>query len=395
MISTQREPEAARIPGFPDESKAIHGAWIATTEEFRQLSGEWLDLFRCAGLENVFLSFEWMFTWWKHWGKNRQLAIITVRDAQNRLVALAPFCIGRSFPAGLGARRLSFLADTHVGSDYLNILTQPGWEQAAVEEIGRMLFRHRREWDYIELRDAEDAPLLTALCAHLEDRGMALDKAAASVCHHTPLPASFEEYLAGISSKLRSNFRYDWRAIQREGQVEFIALSNAAGLERYFPDLLRLHSMRFEQRKEESAFLKPGVPAFHMDALEALAARGWARLFLLRVNGETASALYGFSIGKTFQFYQCGMHTGWLRRGVGQLMIGTTIQEAIRTGHRDFDFLRGDEPYKARWAGQSRRTVRALLFDRRPASLAAWAMFRAASAVRRWSLQASNNGRGD
>jgi CelD/BcsL family acetyltransferase involved in cellulose biosynthesis len=125
------------------------------------------------------------------------------------------------------------------------------------------------------------------------------------------------------------------------------------------------------------------VPAFHVDALKALAARGWARLFLLRVNGEAVAALYGFSLGKTFQFYQCGMHPGWTHQGAGQLMIGNSIDEAIRTGHADFDFLRGGESYKAEWAEQSRHTVVARFFDQRPASLGALAMFRAQSGLRR------------
>jgi CelD/BcsL family acetyltransferase involved in cellulose biosynthesis len=383
MNLTQTNPATDYARESLGESSAIHGEWIATTEEFQRLGAEWMELFQRAARENAFLSFEWMFTWWRHWGKGRRLAIVTARNTHGRLVALAPFYVERSFRAGLGARRLSFLADTHVGSDHLNILTEPGCEEAAVEEIVRTLLRHRSGWDYIELSDAEDAPLFARLCARLERAGMIACTTAASVCHHIPLPTSFEEYLAGLSTNMRCNFRRHLRAIQREGQTEFVAVASPAELERYFPDLLRLHRMRSEQRGRESAFLKSGLPAFHLDAAKALAARGWARLFLLRVSGETVAALYGFSVGKTFQFYQCGMHTGWLRNGVGQLVTGNSIREAIRTGHGDFDFLRGDEPYKSQWAKQSRKTVTARLFDRRLASLGVLAMFRGKTVIQR------------
>ena len=88
--------------------------------------------------ENIFLSHGWMFTWWKHFGKG-QLAVIAVRDAGGRLVAVAPFYIART-SAGLGARRLGFLGDKHVGSDYLNVLADAACGLAAVEEIARILF---------------------------------------------------------------------------------------------------------------------------------------------------------------------------------------------------------------------------------------------------------------
>jgi CelD/BcsL family acetyltransferase involved in cellulose biosynthesis len=373
VTSTETKPAACQ-PG----SASLRFEWLTTNAEFERLKPEWAELFRAAGRENVFLSFEWMFTWWRHWGKGRRLALAAVRDAQERLTALAPFCISRGF----GLRRLAFLADTHVGSDYLGILARPGSEQAAAEAVAEAVWRRRREWDYIELGSAREGPELEALCAALVRRGMREERTPAAVCHHVPLPASFDEYLAHISINLRSNFRRRWRAIQRTGPAEFAAYEGPA-IEGHFPELIRLHGMRFEQRRQQSAFLKPGVPEFHAEALKALAGRGWARLFLLRAGGETVAALYGFSMGGTFQFYQCGMHPGWMHMGVGQLMVGNSIQEAIRTGHTDFDFLRGDEPYKAQWAEQSRHTVRVRLFDSRPRSLTARAAFKLSAVLHR------------
>ena len=383
MNSTEAALPSTRSADPPVESGSLRGEWISTTEEFEQLGAEWMELFERAGCENAFLSFDWMFTWWKHWAKGRRLAIITVRNACGNLVGLAPFYVTRSFPDGLNQRRVSFLADNHTGSDYLNILTEPDCEEAAVEAIVQTLAIHHSKWDYIELRDAEDSPLFERLSARLEQGGLTAHRAPASVCHHVPLPASFEKYLAGISANLRCNFRRRSRAIQSDGHFEFGSLSSAEDLERHFPDLLRLHGMRFQQRGCPSAFLEPGVPAFHLDVVKRLAARGWARLFLIRVNGEIVAILYGFSMGKTFQFYQCGMHTDWLKNGVGQLMIGYSIQEAIRAGHREFDFLRGDESYKTQWAEDFRRTITVRYYDRRPASLAALAAFRAIAALRR------------
>lgn len=373
----------ARVAESLVSSGALHAEWVNTTAEFEQLAAEWMDLFQRAKRENAFLSFDWMFTWWKHWGKGCRLAILAVRTTGGRLVGLAPWYIARSRPAGLGPRRLAFLADTHVGSDHLNILTEPGCGGAAVEAIVRTLARDRSRWDYIELRDAEDTPLFSSLCARLEQAGLTAYRSAASVCHHIPLPASFEEYLPRLSTSLRCNYRRRSKALASDGQFEFVVVSSANDLERHFPDLLRLHGMRFQQRGRESAFLQPGVPEFHRDAVQSLAARSWARIFLLRVSGEIVAILYGFSVGKTFQFYQCGMHPGWMRNGVGQIMVGHAIQEAIRSGHGDFDFLRGDESYKGEWAEQFRRDVTARFHDRRPASLAALAAFRAIAALRR------------
>ena len=371
-------PAPAKIPGLIDSpfGRPVRASWIASAAEFARLGAEWDDLFRRANPENIFLSFGWMSTWWKHFGKGR-LAVIAVRDAAGRLAAVAPFYISRS-SAGLGARRLGFLADQHVGSDYLNVLADPGFEAAAVGEIARILFAHHRHWDYIELHDTADSPLRAALTAQLLSRGMRVSETTRRVCRYIPLPPTFERYLSGIGTSLRANYRRRWRALQIEHRAECLAVSDASELERHFPALIALHRMRFAQRAAESAFLAPQVPEFNAETMRILAAQGFVRLFLLKAGGEDVAALYGFSVGRTFQFYQCGMHPGWVRYGPGQVLIGNAIEQSIAAGHTTFDFLRGDESYKAQWANCGRENVTLRFFDQRPASV-----------VARWSLRIS------
>ena len=68
-------------------------------------------------------------------------------------------------------------------------------------------------------------------------------------------------------------------------------------------------------------------------------------MYVIQACGAAVAALYGFSIGKKFLFYQSGMDPAWSRLSVGLGMMGWTIAEAIRNGHKEFDFVRGDEPY--------------------------------------------------
>jgi CelD/BcsL family acetyltransferase involved in cellulose biosynthesis len=390
MTLTEAIPAGGISEQSPLEQTRVHGTWIHTRAEFQNLRDEWTALHNRSGSENAFLSFEWMFTWWQHWGDARRLAIIAVRNPAGRLVGLAPFSIARSWPAGLGPRWLCFIADSHVGSDYLTILAEAPYEQAVVDEIVRLVLWHCRDWDYIELADAEDAPAFTTLCMQLETAGLLRQQSAASICYRIPLPPTFDEYLARLSTSLRCNFRRRWRAIQKQEKVEFLTLENEAELEQYFPDLLRLHRMRFENAMRDSAFLAPGVPAFHRDALKALARSHRARLFLLRVNGEAIGAVYGFSLGKSFQFYQCGMHPDWRGAGVGQMMIGASIEQVVLAGHVDFDFLRGSESYKAGWAKDQRSTITVRLFGRRPFGLFALALYTAKAALTRGKARIGN-----
>src|SRR5689334_20144374 len=63
---------ASAVNGFIEDRStppiAIRAEWITSEDQFRELGVEWLGLFERAGRENAFLSFEWMYTWWTHWG---------------------------------------------------------------------------------------------------------------------------------------------------------------------------------------------------------------------------------------------------------------------------------------------------------------------------------------
>lgn len=378
----------------PIRLDAVTAACATTTSELEQLSQEWQELFLRIGCRSPFLSAEWITSWWRHWSKHHRLFVISVRDGMGRLVAIAPFYVRLSRLGEWGPRALCFVASHHlIGSYHLNILVDPECEPAAVEAIASIVDRHRAEWDYVELSASDKtSPSLARLCHGLRSVGMT-EKAVQTqtfMCLYAELPSSFEEYLMGVGPNLRYNFRRRRRALEREG-VEFVALYGRSEIQKQFGELFRLHRLRFDQKQEHSNFLKPGVYEFHVDAMTRLAEARMASLFLLQVRGKAIAALYGFSAGKRFSFYQAGMDPAWSRLSVGLVMMGCSIEAAIRSGHDEYDFLCGVHPYKFQWANKVRHDGMTCLFDRRARSQWAWSRIglvdRLRSLKQRYSLR--------
>ncbi len=354
-------------------ARQITAECVHSVTELAELSVEWRELFHRIGCRTPFVSVDWIDAWWNHWGARHHLWVVTVRNETGRLVAVAPFYLRRSCFGVFGSRVLCFLGDRNVGSDHLNVLVEPAYEESAIEAIAELVVAHRGEWDFLELADSEEAsPTLCRLSQQLQARGMTRLVTRTIDCPFTPLPATFEQYLAGLSANLRYNFRRRWRALEREG-VKFVSYQGGNEFYVRFCDLVHLHRLRFLDQDRVSSFLAPKVQAFHAEALQRMAAGGLARLFTLEIGSHTIAALYGFSAGRTFSFYQSGMDPAWARLSAGLVLMGCSIREAIHNGHDTFDFLRGDETYKFQWATQSRKAVTLCFFDRRVRSrLARW-----------------------
>jgi CelD/BcsL family acetyltransferase involved in cellulose biosynthesis len=346
---------------------------IRTNAELCSLGPAWKELFQRSGCDNVFLSFEWLSQWWFHFGHNHQLFVIAVRDGGERLAALAPFYI--SLEAGpLRIRRLGFLGDRLVGSDYLDFIVDNSYMPSALECICHCILENRSLWDYMCLSNVR-AESIAAIPFRLsmEDCSLNTTMGLSSVCPYERLPKSPDEYFASLTSGFRKSLRYYSRTLQREGQVEFITVDDEPDIEIAFNELLRLHRARFEMRGASSAFLQPQAEAFHRTALPALAKAGWLRIHILKLRGQCIAASYELSSRRKLFFYQSGIDPDFARFSVGQLLIHFAIEQAIQHGYAEFDFLRGNEPYKSKWVHEIRAVHTLQLFDRRGKSRIAWA----------------------
>jgi CelD/BcsL family acetyltransferase involved in cellulose biosynthesis len=199
-------------------------------------------------------------------------------------------------------------------------------------------------------------PLLTALAA-------ALGPARATVedryrCPHVRRAGDFATYLAGLPDGTGAQWQRRRRWLEKRPGFAITELGApdavAAGLDALFA----LHHQRWSDAGGSEAIDSPAVEAFHRAAARRLAARGWARLYLLSVAGAVRAALYGFRHGDRFAFYQAGYDPDWRQRSVGTVLLGHVIERCFSEGVAEFDFLRGSESYKLKWANGWRHTVR-------------------------------------
>ena len=334
-------------------------------EAFHRLRPEWDALAERIAWRTPFLRFKWNATWWKHWGAGHQLRIILLRAGDGRLMGIAPLYRSINPWFKLRARRMGLLGDRHAGSDYLGPLVQSGYEQRAGRAIADALLDTREDWDYLELdHTLEDHAVLRELRVALCESGYCDQLVQRSTCPYAALPESFEDYLRSLTRNLRYNFTRRLKALHREGSVALVVLRNGPEIQSRLQELIDLHRRRFAMQGKSSSFLLPDVQQFHRELIGAMGPDDGLRLYLLEIRGKAAAALYGFSQGKRFHFFQSGMDPQWSRLSVGLVLMGSVIEQVIKDGHTEFDFLRGDEAYKYQWATAARRTYTVRMFNR-------------------------------
>jgi CelD/BcsL family acetyltransferase involved in cellulose biosynthesis len=82
--------------------------------------------------------------------------------------------------------------------------------------------------------------------------------------------------------------------------------------------------------------------------------RGELRISWLTLDGVPVAAEYHLADGEATYAYQGGVEPARLAEEPGRLSTILCLRQAIEEGHKRFDFLRGDEPYKAHWRATPR-----------------------------------------
>lgn len=317
------------------------------------LRADWSALFHAAGGPNPFLSWEWLHTWWRHFGARRPVWILEARDPAGALAGLLTFS---SRPGFAGVRRWQLLGNTVTGADGLDVLVRPADAPAVRLAIATALAATANAWDVLDLEDLPcGSPTIGALRDALVPRGVRVVAERRFVCPAFAVEGTFEEHLARIRRRETFGRRCRWLARQRGFRIEVATRPEEAGAA--MNDFLRLHRMRWAAEGGSYGIPPGAAEAFHRDVAPLLAARGWLRLYRLFVGQDAIAVVYGIEVGNRFYYYQSGYDPAWAPRSPGLVLAGRTIEDAYARGLTDYEFLRGTEPYKLDWAADRRETV--------------------------------------
>lgn len=293
---------------------------------------EWDRLARNSG--NLFATREWISSWWEIFGHRGSLMSFTCREADGSLVALVPLYVS---PHG-SKRELRFLG--HHESDVLGPVCAPRHLPAVVGAMRRALSDNRARFDVFV---GDDLP---------ERQGWASALGARRVGRtNSPVLLSrgrnWQAFLASQSPNFRQQVRRRERRLARDHALRYRLAQDPSRLEVDLDLLLRLHETRWAGRSRSFAGDRATLHrAFAARALE----RGWLRLWIAELDGRPAAAWYGFRYGGAEWYYQAGRDPRYDKLSIGFVLLAHTVRAALDDGVDEYRLLRGDEPYKLRFA---------------------------------------------
>jgi len=313
--------------------------------DFLTLETEWNDLLARSNVQNIFLTWEWISTWYQHLHNTQKLWLITVRNLDtNQLMAIAPLMIQqRKIASFISLSELCFLA-SNAGSDHLDFIVDQQYIIDLSKELESFIHSQKKPWDLIHLEGSRNNAIAHRVFNSIEKNG----NTYSTPCPYLNLPDSWTDYLKTLGKKRRYKINSYRRKLEANfpEKVQYQQVNTAEELNSCITELFSLHQQAQQAQGRKGIFSDPMRQNFHRQLCHTFLNNNWLRLYFLRVDGQAIAMLYSFFYQNRVSFYTTGFDLKWSAYSPGQQIIYYVLEQSINEKACVFDFLRGAEPYK-------------------------------------------------
>jgi len=333
---------------------------IENYNDFIALRDRWNDLLQKCD-NTIFSTFEWLSTWWKHFGKKRTPRVL-VAEEKGEILGIAPLMLSKYNARYLGQiRKIEFIGGWD--SDYNDFLLVKQTADCLKFFLNRLV--EFSDWDSLELREInEESSLAEASQTIGNSQDPKLEMDVCNLCPYITLPTSLKIFTSNLGSNMRKNLRRYMRKLRQEYKVGFATQSDFSSTREAVETFFKLHQKRWESLGQPGAFANKSSRDFHIEIAEIYDQRDWFTLHFLTANDEPIAAAYTFDYNLIKYARLTGFDPDFSRFRVGNLLKMHIIADCIKKGLIEYNLSRGAGFGKEYWSTGVRKNFIAKMYNK-------------------------------
>lgn len=338
---------------------------VRNPEEFESLREIWNgSLQQCREHSSIYLTHDWLWIWWKHFGERHNLNILVIEKEDATVIGILPLMKVEYRLAFASLQVLETIGATN--DNYVGLIS-PGSEEEVLSTLitylGQDLTKNKL---VLRLKLVpKDCYFLNLLEKHSRKvRNISgIHKRIITFAPYLLLPSTWDEYFSSLSRNRRRELRRFLRLLEKQHTVEFKHVVTDI-LEEQLEAFFKLHQTQWQSVNVRSEFSNPKMRDFYKEITCQFAKRGWLRLSCLSVDGNIVFSTYNFAYNRKLSFAKSARDVRYSKYGVGHIHHMYAIRDAIKRRLSEVDFLKGDEPYKFHWTKSAREYQQIIIFNK-------------------------------
>ncbi|MCC6536731.1 MAG: GNAT family N-acetyltransferase [Bryobacterales bacterium] len=324
------------------------------------VAAEWDRLALLDARDGFFRSASWCLPWFDLVRPGAVPHVLVWRGERGGVLGVAPLCRAPFPDLGFTQEALGWAGREVVSGDFLGVACAPEHRRELTAAL--LAYLEKADWRLLMLGELEEGSAAeTQVLEMARRRRLPYRVQEPRMCPGIALPATFDDYLGGLGSSTRYHIRRRLRDAAKAGAAVsvFEGVEAAARL----PELKRLHECRWRRDGQPGTLGRPGFLRF-LEAVCTAPPQGTsARLYFLGTEDAPAAALLLFRTANAALYYQAGWDpdSPLAAQSPAVVLMAESIRDSIGAGLQHYEFLRGDEGYKAKWTKTWRNTSTVLV----------------------------------
>jgi CelD/BcsL family acetyltransferase involved in cellulose biosynthesis len=325
---------------------------ITDFRRLESLSLEWQRLWESDCRAEIFQTPGWAKAWWRSYGQQYTLCSVAVHE-EDELIGVVPLVKRENVVQFLGTPQADYTDIICEESRVTEVLaaalrTLLNWSEGWSECVLQHLAKHSRI-----VRYHQDLPQELRRRLHLVPT-----ESYQTIVLRNNREEVFKELLGKHHTRRRQN------KLHKAGRVQFRHVETKVEAQEYLNDFFRHHVRRRAAIGKKSSCASPEFCNFLRALVDEIEPSDRLCFGVLELDSSALAWALGFRVNGKFLLYQHTFDVDAWDYSPGEVLLLNLLEYARKKITREFDFGKGQEAYKNRYANHTRETFS--LFIERP-----------------------------
>ncbi|MDP8230597.1 MAG: GNAT family N-acetyltransferase [Candidatus Gorgyraea atricola] len=318
---------------------------VSNHGEFEGYKGMWNGLLEKSNIDNVFMTYEWVDTYIRHFCVSQRLLILNIFEG-DRLIGIAPLMIRKYKYLGLPVRAVSFIGAG--ASDRMDFILT-GDKEKAIYLVLDHLMGISSEWDLIDLEEiTEKSATVEIIEKWLQERNILNFSGPQKRSFLIQFDGNRKSLVEKFSGKLKKRLtKLDNKNIQVNLDFKRYRV-RASEVEAIFSDICDIEDRSWQGKKQKGIFTKNPSRDFHKEIFDRFSRNGQLDISVLMLEKKPIAYIYNYLYGGRSYNYNVAFDNAHKNLSAGTMLMFWMLKDSAVGDISEFDFMRGEEPWKKR-----------------------------------------------
>ncbi len=328
---------------------------ISDIEKIKDFGAIWNQVLQASKSNTLFLSYEWIYNWWKSFGKDKELLVLVVRESEE-VIGIAPLMIEKYKVGRLTFKQISFIQNAHCYHlDF--IITRRAHD--VIELILEYLKSEVKNWRRIYFNRL---PALSNNIKAIRNscrKSYLLKEQYGGIAPYITVNETWDDYYTKRKKKFRGQER-DWKKLfNKEGNAEFKIYNNDPDIDSVIKMVFEIDKTTWKEKEGSAVCSTPELRQFYSGIIIMASENGQLVLVILYLNAKPAGFLLCINYYGTLYELKMGFDPNVSKYSLGYLIENHLLEHIFNEPQvKKCDLLGGEfTHWKKRYTDVGREFV--------------------------------------